>query len=198
VGSAFEYGSVPGRVSEDTPCQPTTSYGRSKLDGTLRLSEVCRRTGLRGVTLRIATVYGPGEHPHRLLPTLIRAAANDERISLTGGEQERDFTYVEDVAEGIVRIAAAPAAPESVLNMATGQLETVRVFASCARDMLGIPAERVIFGAMPYRDDEVWQGKIEVGRLESFLGWRPAITVSDGIQRTIEWQRNGRSDGDES
>jgi UDP-glucose 4-epimerase len=198
LGSAFEYGSVPGQVTEATPCQPSSNYGRTKLDGTRRLSELCRRTGLAGVTLRVATVYGPGEHPHRLLPSLIRAAESGERLSLTAGEQERDFTYVEDVADGVVRIAASRASAEPVLNLATGRLHTVRDFASRARDMLGIPPDRVIFGAIPYRDDEVWQGEIDVARLESRLSWRPATTISEGIQRTIASERNGRSKGDRS
>jgi UDP-glucose 4-epimerase len=197
LGSAFEYGSVTGPVSEGTPCGPTTTYGRTKLEGTQRLSELRDRTGLLGVTLRVATVYGPGEHPHRLLPTLIRSASDGETISLTQGEQERDFTYVEDVAEGVVRMAAATGSAGPVMNLATGKLQTVRSFATCARDMLGIPPERVIFGALPYRDDEVWQGKIDVHRLEAVLGWKPSIPVPEGIERTIAWGRNERSDGDQ-
>jgi nucleoside-diphosphate-sugar epimerase len=149
------------------------------------------------VTLRVATVYGPGEHPHRLLPSLIRASRAGETFSLTAGEQQRDFTYVEDVAEGVVRVAASVEPTDPVLNLATGRLQTVRSFASCARDMLGIPPNRVIFGALPYRDDEVWQGEIDVDRLESVLGWKPSIPVPEGIERTIEWERNERSDGDQ-
>lgn len=197
LGSAFEYGSVPGHVMEDAPCHPATTYARYKLEGTERLSELHSRRGLQSVTLRVATVYGPGEHRQRLLPSLIRAARTGETVSLTAGEQERDFTYVEEVAEGVVRMAAATVPADPVMNLATGRLKTVRWFATCARDMLGIPPERVIFGALPYRDDEVWQGEIDVHRLESVLGWKPSIPVPEGIERTIAWQRNERSDGDQ-
>ena len=196
LGSAFEYGSVSGRVPETTTCRPTTTYGRSKLEGTRRLSALRDRTGLPAVTARVATVYGPGEHPHRLLPSLIRASQTRETLSLTAGEQERDFTFVEDVADGVARIAAVPPA-HPVVNLATGRLQTVRAFASCARDMLGIPPDRVIFGALPYRPDEVWQGEIDVDRLATSVGWKPAISVPDGVPRTIEWKRKERSDGDQ-
>lgn len=187
IGSAFEYGSVPGTVTEDTPCNPATDYGRTKLEGSRRVATVRDHTGLRAVTARVATVYGPGEHPHRLLPSLIRAADTGETISLTAGDQERDFTFVEDVVEGIARLALCPEVPWPILNLATGRLHSVREFATRARIMLRIPAPQVVFGALPYRMEEVWQGRMDIGRLEQLLGWHPATSIDEGIRRTIEF-----------
>ena len=181
VGSAFEYGSLAGEVDEDAAPAPRTPYAAAKLEGTRRVAEVRRATGVRAVTARVATVYGPGEHPHRLLPTLLRAAATGETVDLTAGGQERDFTHVRDVAEGLLRLGALEHAPD-VVNLATGRLTTVRAFAECAMRAAGVPAERVRFGAVPYRDDEVWQGPIRIDRLRAAAGWSPETGVEDGIR----------------
>jgi nucleoside-diphosphate-sugar epimerase len=185
LGSAFEYGSVEGQVTETTVCRPSTTYGTTKLEGTQRLSAVVERYGLRAVTARLATVYGPGEHPHRLLPSLLQAARTTETLSFTRGEQERDFTFVDDVAEGVVRLVSCKSLSDPVLNLATGRLTPVRAFAERAREMLGIPPDRLRFGDIPYREDEVWQGPIDVGRLQATLGWKPATSIDEGIRRTI-------------
>jgi nucleoside-diphosphate-sugar epimerase len=185
LGSAFEYGSVEGTVTEATECRPRSVYGMTKLEGTRRLSEVVQRKGLRAVSARLATVYGPGEHPHRLLPSLLQAARTTETLSFTRGEQERDFTFVDDVAEGVVRLVSCKSLSDPVLNLATGRLTPVRAFAERAREMLGIPPDRLRFGDIPYREDEVWQGPIDVGRLQATLGWKPATSIDEGIRRTI-------------
>jgi UDP-glucose 4-epimerase len=194
IGSAFECGSVSGTVTEETPCAPATDYGRTKLDGTRRLAAVREQTGLQAVTVRVATVYGPGEHPHRLLPSLLRAADTGETLQLTAGEQERDFTYVADVAEGAVRLAKCRNTPGPILNLGTGELHAVKEFATRAREMLGIAEDRVIFGALPYRPEEVWQGRFAVDRLDALLGWRPRTGLDEGIRATIASARMTEGD----
>ena len=81
---------------------------------------------MRAVTARLFTVYGPGEHCGRLLPSLIEAARAEKPLELTAGTQLRDLTYVEDVAEGLLRLGLAQAEPGSVVNLATGHLTMVR------------------------------------------------------------------------
>ena len=104
AGSAAEYGAVPGPVTEKTPENPVNLYGRTKLAGKWALRRAVEHSGVRAVTARLFTVYGPGEHAHRLLPSLIEAAQAGRTLGLTAGEQQRDFTYVADVAEGLLRL----------------------------------------------------------------------------------------------
>jgi nucleoside-diphosphate-sugar epimerase len=190
VGSAFEYGCVEGTVTEGTDPAPATQYGLHKLEGTRRVAEA-RAAGARATTARICTVYGPGEHPHRLLPTLLRAAATDETVELTAGEQERDFTFVRDVAEGLMRLALAPGAPP-VVNLATGTACTVRAFAEAAMAEAGLEPFRVRFGALPYRPDEVWQGPVDVSLLRRTLDWSPPVGVAEGVRTTCNHVLGGR------
>jgi len=107
VGSALEYGTIRGDLREDSIPRPTTLYGRSKLAGTRALTSCCTSYGIKGLTARLFTVYGPGEHLGRLLPLLLETARTGHTLELTGGLQRRDFTFVRDVAEGLLRLGLA-------------------------------------------------------------------------------------------
>ena len=118
IGTALEYGTAGGNLSEDSSPCPTTLYGRSKLAGTSLLLDRCQALRLKGLTARLFTVYGPGELQNRLLPSLVDTARTGRPLLLTAGNQKRDFTYVEDVAHGLLRLLGghrdALARPEGV------------------------------------------------------------------------------------
>jgi nucleoside-diphosphate-sugar epimerase len=183
VGSALEYGTAGGNLSEDSSPEPTTVYGRSKLAGTLALQAICRSRGLRGVTARLFTVYGAGEHSSRLLPTLLKARHSDGPIDLTDGRQERDFTYVEDVADGLLRLGLSPAPPGAVVNLATGRLTPVRSFVETAADVLGLARPRLRFGALATRSEEMHHDAVTIDRLARMTSWQPSTSIDAGIAR---------------
>lgn len=190
AGSALEYGRVRGSLSEDKEPAPDTDYGRTKLAGSWIVLGAARSAGLRAAVGRLFTVYGSGEHAGRLLPSLIKAARADAVLKLTSGEQPRDFTYVEDAVEGLLRLGATQAASGAVVNLATGTLTTVRSFAEQAAGVLGMPAARLQFGAIPHQGGEMFHSEVDVTRADRLLGWRPTVTVADGIRRTWELERN--------
>jgi nucleoside-diphosphate-sugar epimerase len=188
VGSAAEYGSVEGPVTEESEPKPLSPYGRTKLEGSKRLEEMVSRSGLRGTTARLFTVYGPGEHAGRLLPSLLAAARSHEELRLTRGEQQRDFTYVGEVVEGLLRLGCTEERVPAVVNMATGRLTRVRDFAECAAKILGLPEKQLQFGALPSRRDDLEQGPCSTALLERILGWKPALSIADGIRQTAAFQ----------
>jgi nucleoside-diphosphate-sugar epimerase len=188
AGSAAEYGAVDGLLTEATPTSPASMYGRTKLEGTRALSAVCDRTGVRAITARAFTVYGPGEHSGRLLPSLLGAARSGVPLPLTPGEQRRDFTYVADLAEGLLRLGALTVSVPKVMNVVTGRLTSVRAFAECAAELLGLPRSQLLFGALPARPDEVEQGPADTRGLRELLGWAPCCSVADGIRQTIRFE----------
>jgi nucleoside-diphosphate-sugar epimerase len=188
AGSALEYGPVKGTVSEELEPQPTTLYGDTKLAGTNRLLQARRDAGLRGVVARIFTAYGPGEQDGRLLPSLREAGKATTPIDLTAGEQMRDFTYVADVAEGMIRLGQVEGDLEGVVNLATGELCSVRRFIETASDLIGIPRQALNFGALPYRAEEMWHGPVDVRRMQRLTGWLPATGIREGIGGTLAFE----------
>jgi nucleoside-diphosphate-sugar epimerase len=185
VGSALEYGNAGGDLREDGPAVPTTTYGKTKLQGTQNMTECSKRLGLRGVTARLFTIYGPGEHPGRLLPTLIEAARILKPVDLTAGAQHRDLTYVEDAADGLLRLGLASAEPGWVVNLATGRLTTVRCFAETAARVLGIQAEKLRFGAIPTRGEEMFHDPVSIDRFRRITGTVSSTGIEEGIRRTL-------------
>ncbi|MGI9079038.1 MAG: NAD-dependent epimerase/dehydratase family protein [Gemmatimonadaceae bacterium] len=183
VGSALEYGEIDGNLSETSVPNPTTLYGQSKLAGTLAVMRACGELGVRGITARLFTVYGDGEHAQRLLPTLIAAVCDEKPIALSAGEQRRDFTYVEDVAEGLLRLGLVRSAGSGeIVNLATGRLTPVRSFVEETARAVGISSSRLKFGALPTRAEEMQHDPVSVEKLRAMLGWVPSRSLHEGIE----------------
>jgi nucleoside-diphosphate-sugar epimerase len=187
AGSALEYGARGGALREDTEPNPTTEYGRTKLEATRHIERIARATGLGAVSARLFTVYGPGEHADRLLPSLIEAARTGARVPLSAGLQRRDFTFVQDVADGLLRLGVSAAAPGTIVNVATGRLTSVREFVETAAGILPIDRRALAFGALPTRAEEMWHDEVDVTRLQRLISWLPATTIAEGIRRSWEW-----------
>ncbi len=184
VGSALEYGTAAGDLREDTTPTPTTLYGTTKLRGTETLLAAADRHRLPAVVARLFTVYGPGEIARRLLPTLLAAREHDLPIPLTAGGQLRDFTYVDEVAAGLLRLGAVPATPAVPVNVATGRLTSVRDFTTTAARVLGLPVGRLRFGELPTRPEEMHHDPVNVERLRALTGWQPSMDVAAGVAAT--------------
>lgn len=192
VGSALEYGRAAGRLREDTPAEPTTEYGRTKLAGT----DAVRRAaaaGLRSVVARLFTVYGPGEHPDRLLPSLLRAARTGGKVPLSTGTQRRDFTFVGDVTEGLLRLGLMATPRGCVVNVATGRLTSVREFATAAAAAVGLDAGALDFGAIPVNPDEMYHDEVDVSRLREETSWVPCTPIAEGVRLTFEVEHAQRN-----
>lgn len=190
VGSALEYGPIGGSLPESGEARPNTLYGRTKLAGTLHT-----RGKPGAMTARVFTAYGAGEHEGRLLPSLLSARTSDGPILLSAGTQSRDFTYVEDIADGLLRLGAAPDLSAAPVNLATGVLTTVRQFAETAATVAGLAADRLHFGARAGYADETPHGAVTTARLRAAVGWVPTTGIADGIARSIAQMDRG---GDEA
>jgi UDP-glucose 4-epimerase len=185
AGSALEYGTSGGHLAEDDAPRPTTVYGQTKLAGTQAVVEESRSRGGRAIVARLFTVFGPGEHSGRLLPSLLDAAERRTAVALSTGDQRRDFTYVGDAAEGLLRLGCATPSEASVVNLATGRLASVRSFAERAAPVLGLPVSALHFGALPSRTDDMAHDDVTVERLRRLTGWVPATSIDEGVRLTL-------------
>lgn len=198
-GSEYRFNGVTGPVSEEHPLEPFKPYGASKAAGTLCASALASAHRVPFAACRIFGVYGPGEAPHRLLPSLLGGLSRG-RVRLSAGLQRRDFLFVDDVVEALLKTATAlEARPQQLIhNIATGQPIEVRAFAEAVARALAVPLSRLGFGDIPMRPDEPMVFSGNPARLCALTGWKPVVGLQDGIRRCIETEIRGRGPADAS
>jgi dTDP-glucose 4,6-dehydratase len=141
--------------------------------------------GVDTAIVRIFNTFGPRMRPNdgRAIPTFIRQAINDEAITVAGdGSQTRSVCYVDDLVEGIMRVMRSRL--EGPVNLGNPHEMSVLQLAQWIRELAGSRSP-IEFVARPQDDPTVRQPDISYAR--ATLGWEPAVSVEDGLKRTIEW-----------
>ena len=185
VGSQAEYGPADEVLTEATSLRPATAYGANKLNLGLLTQQLCESSGIRYVWLRLLATYGPKDDERHLLPLVIRALLGGQKPQLTSGEQRWDYLYVEDAANAIYEMAANVAA-QGVFNLASGETHSVREIVERVRDLIN-PTLPLGFGELPYPPDQQMHLAANIDRLVSATGWRPQVSIEEGLGRTVDW-----------
>jgi nucleoside-diphosphate-sugar epimerase len=190
AGTCAEYDWDYGFCSEAvTPRRPATPYGVCKNALQEILNSFCVEEGLSSAWGRIFFLYGPGEHPARLVASVIDSLLRGETARCTHGSQIRDFLHVEDVASAFV--ALLDSVVVGAVNVASGCPVPLRDVVLAAADCLGA-RERVQFGVRPTPENEPPLLVADVRRLASELGWQPHYDLPTGIAQTVKhWQARG-------
>lgn len=184
---------------EAGPMHPTVdNYGATKRLVVQQAQCYRRQYGFQATSLILINLYGPGEHFHpdrsHALAALIRKfeeahrAGAPEVVVWGTGRAVREWLYVEDAAEGIVRAAAryTDAAP---LNVAVGQGHTIAELAALVREVVGYQGKIVYDTDKP---DGALRKTGDITRMKAALDWEPRTPIRDGIRRTLEWFRANR------
>lgn len=185
AGTGFEYG-VVSNASETSELRPISVYAATKAAASLVAHASARRDGLSVVTLRTFSVYGPGQARHFVIPYATVRALAGRPIQLTGATQLRDFLYVDDAVRAYLRAGDVQQASGETYNIGSGREVTVRdVVAKIVS--LSASSSEVVLGARPYSQHELWASSANIEKAERDLGWRPEISLSDGLEQTIAW-----------
>ena len=189
AGSFSEYRSPSTQdlLSEVSPLEQGRLYGSSKAAGSLMASAIASSSGTGFRLLRLFKVYGAGEAPHRLLPALVSGLGRGERVAISAGTQVRDFLYIDDAVEAMLRadVHCRERGGIATWNVATGRAHSVREFAECVAAAMKADGSLLGFGAIDMRkDDEPWLvGSPDL--LRSELGWQPSIGLDDGVRAAV-------------
>lgn len=151
TGSMAEYGKS-GVLHEADQCVPDTGYGCAKFSGTTLAVALRSILDIDVRVARLFGVYGPGEAPTRLLPSLVAKLGRGEPVPLSDGLQVRDFVHVDDVCAAIAALSAAPSArAPAIVNIGTGVGLSVRQLCERVAEILGADPTLLDFGALPRR-----------------------------------------------
>jgi nucleoside-diphosphate-sugar epimerase len=187
AGTCAEYDWREGYCSEDvTRLRPATLYGACKHALHQVQEALCRQHGLQSAWGRVFHLFGPHEHPDRLVPSVTRALLAGERARCSHGEQIRDFLYVEDVAQAFVVLLDSDL--EGAVNICSGLPVAIK-------DVVGRIADKLAcrhlleIGALPSSRDAPAVLVGTPGRLFSDCDWRPTVDLDTGLDRAIAWWR---------
>lgn len=194
LGTSEEYGDQVAPFNEKMQSRPVSPYSWSKSAVTHMAGMAWRTFGLPTVVLRPFLVYGPGQPPGMLIPSLIRALAAGEEFEMTAGEQSRDLVYVADVADAILRAGLSTRAVGEIINVCSGNEVQVREVArTIAREL---DAEHLLkLGALPYRKGEAMRFVGDPHRARTLLGFTARTRLEDGLAATVASLRDSRSHG---
>jgi nucleoside-diphosphate-sugar epimerase len=187
AGSSAEYDWRYGYCSETiTPLAPATLYGACKNAVRAILDGFSHATKLSAAWGRLFFLYGPHEHPQRLVASIVRSIMAGEPAACTHGRQLRDFLFVADVADALVAILDSSLT--GPVNVASGKPLAVGDVVTSIAAKLGRP-ELLQFGVIELPASEPPLLVADVTRLSRELAWAPKYTLDAGLDQTIDWWR---------
>ena len=192
AGSSSAYGDTPTLPKdEDMPTNPLSPYALQKVVGEQYLQMFTKLYGLETVSIRYFNVFGPRQDPSSpysgVISVFATALLENRSPTIYGdGEQTRDFTYVANVVDGVLRACEATGASGQVINVATGgRISLNELF----REMKKIIGASVNPEYVEGRAGDVRDSQADIRKAKDLLGYKPIVSFEDGLKRTIEWYR---------
>jgi len=183
LGTAEEYGRNDSPFREGMRERPVTAYSYSKLCLTNLCEILYSLHGLPVVVLRPTLAYGPGQDTGMFLPSLIESLIQDRPFIMTAGEQTRDYVYITDLVDAMIKASQIPA-PGEIINIGSGT--PVRLL-----DLVGM-VERFLdkkglvkVGGRDYRPDEIMDYYVDTSKAKRLLRWEPKVSLDEGVELTI-------------
>ncbi|MBA4063023.1 MAG: LPS biosynthesis protein WbpP [Isosphaera sp.] len=191
AGSASAYGgaSDPAGQDEDTPLVALSPYAAAKLAGEFYCQSFADTYGMETVRLRFFNVFGPrqrADSPYSGVIAIFTGALTAGRIPTVHGDglQSRDFVYVSDVADALIRAADTPGVSGRVYNVGTGGSVTLL---DLVRELNAALGKSVVPNHGAARAGDIRHSRAKIGRIQADLGYKPRVGFADGLRRTLEW-----------
>ena len=192
AGSSSVYGDAPTlQKVEAMPTAPLSPYALQKLVAEQYCQMFTRLYGLETVTTRYFNVFGPRQDPSSpysgVISLFISALCEGRPPTIYGdGEQTRDFTYVANVVDGVLRACHAPGANGEAINVATGSRISLNQLFRTIRDLVGARVESMYAAA---RQGDIRDSQADIQKAGRLLGYEPTVSFDAGLRSTVEWYR---------
>jgi UDP-glucose 4-epimerase len=178
-------------VAETSVLRPLSPYAEAKLGAEKVCAAAADAGQLAAVCLRFFNVYGPRQDPGSeysgVISRFMSAAANGEPVTVYGdGEQSRDFVYVGDVAQALVRALLRPLNGLATLNVGAGTQTSLLTVLERLEELTGGRIERQFQAP---REGDIRHSRADAGRVRWVLGWEAATSFADGLAETWDWCR---------
>jgi dTDP-glucose 4,6-dehydratase len=190
ISTSEVYGTAQCRPMDEThPLDPCTPYAAAKA-GADRLVFAYKKTyGIPTVIIRPFNNYGPRQHVEKVIPRFITQALLNEDLTVHGdGSMTRDWLYVADTCEAVLRALMKPGIDGSVINVGTGHDVAINEIARRILDL--VPGTKSKIKIVPQRPGQVDCHISSRLRSAATLDWNPNVTLVEGLARTVHWYRD--------
>jgi UDP-glucose 4-epimerase len=190
AGSSSVYGNTPALPKhEEMPTNPLSPYALQKLVSELYGQMFTRLYGLEVVTTRYFNVFGPRQDPGSpysgVISLFIKALLDRQRPVIYGdGGQTRDFTFVGNVVDGVLRAAETPGVGGEVFNVATNGRVSLNQLLAVLNRIIGSDVEPIY---MESRAGDVRDSQADITKAGKLLGYRPTVSLEEGLRETVAW-----------
>src|SRR5262245_56398348 len=192
AGSSSEYGHSPTLPKrEDMATSPLSPYALQKVVGTEYCQMFTRLYGFETVVIRYFNVFGPRQDPGSpysgVISLFSTALIEGRQPTIYGdGEQTRDFTYVANVVDGVLRACTAPKAVGEVINVACGTRISLNELLRVMNRVVGTNLQAI------YKDEragDVRDSQADISKAKALLGYMPTVSLEAGLRHTLDWCR---------
>jgi UDP-glucose 4-epimerase len=196
AGSSSVYGDSPTLPKhEQMPDRPLSPYALQKVIGEQYLQMFTRLYGLETVSIRYFNVFGPRQDPSSpysgVISVFATALLENRSPPIFGdGEQTRDFTYVDNVVDGVLRACEALGASGQTINVATGGRISLNTLFETMRKLVGADVHPTY--SEPRKGD-VRDSQADISKARQLLGYQPKVSFEEGLQRTVDWYRTAKT-----
>jgi nucleoside-diphosphate-sugar epimerase len=195
AGSSSVYGDTPTLPKTETmPVNPLSPYALHKVIGEQYLRLFTTLYGLSTVSIRYFNVFGPRQDPSSpysgVISLFATALLQNRAPTIYGdGEQTRDFTYVANVVDGVLRACSAEAANGGTFNVATGGRISLNELFRTMQSIVGATVEPIYTAA---RVGDVRHSQADITSAREVLDYEPRVSFAEGLSRTLEWYRTAQ------
>ena len=198
AGSSSEYGNTPALPKrEDMTPSPLSPYALQKVMGTQYCQMFTRLYGFETVVIRYFNVFGPRQDPSSpysgVISVFSTALSEGRQPTIYGdGEQTRDFTYVANVVDGVLRACEAPKAAGEIINVATNGRVSLNELLAIMNRIVGTDLKAIY---KEVRHGDVKDSQADITRAKEILGYTPIVGLEEGLRLTLAWCRSESAAG---
>lgn len=187
-GTIEEYGTAKAPFDENSREEALSPYSLGKLMATNEARLVSRLKGMRVTIVRPAATFGPRQGFGMLIPNLIKSGLAGTDFNMRGGDQLRDFVYINDLVDGLILAGESKSGAGEIINLGSNRGTSIKVVAEMVNEAMGNTI-KINYGALPYREPGNVEIYMDSTKAEKLLGWSPKIPLKDAITETVKWYR---------
>ena len=185
IGSSLEYGNTKSPQKENSLNKPKSIYGKAKLKATKYLISKSKSKNFAYIILRPDQIYGPHQTYDRLIPQTIDSCLKNKEFSCSEGKQLRDFLYVSDFVELVLKILKNKKINPGIYNIGLGRPFSVKYIIMTIKKI--IKKGKPNFGKIKMRKDEIMSLYPNTNKTKKNFKWRPKVNIINGIKKTIKF-----------